>query len=49
MEWLLAWYAARPALRTLVIRYLPFGSGGALDVALVAAQQKLLVKERGQD
>ena len=45
---LLAWYASRPALRALV-RYLPFGAGSALDVALIAAGQTLLVERRLED
>jgi hypothetical protein len=33
----LVWYAARPALRALV-RHLPFGTGHALDVALIVGR-----------
>ena len=48
VRWLLAWYASRPILRALV-RYLPFGAGSALDVALIAAGQTVLVERRRDD
>ncbi len=43
LRWVLRWYATRPGLRALV-RHLPFGSGAALDVALIAVQHALLAK-----
>jgi len=46
MRSLLAWYAAQSMLRMLVIRCLPFGSGTALDVALI---QTLLVNGARRD
>jgi hypothetical protein len=46
---LLAWYATHSFLRMVIIRYLPFGSGTALDVALIGAQQTLLVNAPRRD
>jgi hypothetical protein len=40
----LVWYAARPAVRALV-RHLPFGSGHALDVALIAGRDLAITGE----
>jgi len=48
MRSLLAWYAAQGLLR-MVIRCLPFGTGTALDVALIAVQQTLLVNATRRD
>ena len=49
MRSLLAWYATHSLLRMVVIRYLPFGTGAALDIALIAAQQTLLVNPTRRD
>jgi len=49
MRSLLAWYAARSLLRTVIIRCLPFGTGTALDVALIAVHQTLLVNAARRD
>jgi len=46
---LLAWYAAHSLLRMVIIRCLPFGAGAALDIALIAAQQTLLVNPARRD
>ncbi len=40
---LLIWYESAPTLR-LLVRHLPFGSGPAVDVALLAARR--LMEER---
>ena len=49
MQSLLAWYATQSFLRMVIIRWLPFGSGTALDVALIGAQQTLLVNGTPRD
>jgi hypothetical protein len=49
MRSLLAWYAAHSLLRMVIIRCLPFGTGAALDIALIAAQQTLLVNAAHRD
>jgi hypothetical protein len=49
MQSLLAWYAAQSFLRMVIIRWLPFGTGTALDVALMGAQQTLLVNATRRD
>jgi hypothetical protein len=49
MQAVLAWYATQSFLRMAIIRWLPFGSGTALDVALIGAQQTLLVNAARRD
>jgi hypothetical protein len=46
---LLAWYATQSLLRMVIIRWLPFGSGTAIDVALIGVQQTLLVNAARRD
>lgn len=48
MQSLLAWYATQSFLR-MVVRCLPFGTGTAVDVALISVQQTLLVNAARRD
>ena len=45
---LLAWYESMRLLRALV-RHLPFGTGSAVDVALVAARALLAERPRAKE